>query len=361
MLKLIPVTLLLSTLFLVNVSLAPAAAPTATTEASSVFFCFWNVENFFDDKVDKRNTVDQDFDVAFAEDENLLKLKLDRLTTVILKMNGGKGPDVLALAEVESVRAAELLQKALNKKLKDSNADDALQYKFVVMRNLDAGRHIAPAVISRVNVALPFTKMLGRQLRILECHLYVNGPALTIIASHWTSQLKQKEGGAGENGREKYAVTIYEAFRAATKKNPATDFLVCGDFNDTPDSETVVKSLGALADKTKVKVLVDEDQPFLNLMAGKDPTKFGTIWYNQKPLIYDQLCVSAGLLDEKGWSVDPTSVSTVTDGLIRKGATRREPWRFGHPKQDIRDEDRGYSDHFPVTLRLKVQPPDVKK
>jgi endonuclease/exonuclease/phosphatase family metal-dependent hydrolase len=275
-------------------------------------------------------------------------------------MNDGKGPDIIAICEVESVRAADLLRATLNKKLDDAKADKKLQYKDVVMRNLDAGRHIAPAIITRMNVAPALTKMHGNKLRILESHLSVNGHDLCIMASHWTSQLKQRDGSDGDAGRDKYAIAIYEAFRAAAKKDVNTDFLVCGDFNDTPDANPVVKALGAIGDKNKVKP-TDNEPYLLDLMAGKDAAKFGTIFYNGKPLIYDQICVSPGLLDDKGWSVDPDSIHTETAGLIRKGATRREPWRFGSPGHEMKDDDRGFSDHFPVTVRLKVAPAKGKE
>jgi hypothetical protein len=94
----------------------------------------------------------------------------------------------------------------------------------------------------------------------------------------------------------------------------------------------------------------------LDLFAGKDPNKFGTHYYNGRPLVYDHICVSPGLLDPDGWSCDPDSAKTITDGLIRPGATRRQPWRFGSPKENLRDADRGYSDHFPVVVTLTVQP-----
>jgi hypothetical protein len=129
---------------------------------------------------------------------------------------------------------------------------------------------------------------------------------------------------------------------------------VCGDFNDTPDADPIFKGLGAIGDAAKVKPTKDE--PFLlNLMNGKDPKNYGTLWYNGKPLIYDHICVSPGMLDEKGWSVDPKSIATVTDGLMKKGATRREPWRFGNPDDKTKDADRGYADHFPVVVKLKVE------
>ena len=58
------------------------------------------------------------------------------------------------------------------------------------------------------------------------------------------------------------------------------------------------------------------------------------------------------MLDPAGWSCDPDSVKTI-DTLTRRGDPSRRPWRFGNEK-DNRFE-RGYSDHFPVTVRLKVQ------
>jgi len=329
--------------------------PVVASDDGSILFCWWNVENLFDDKEDKRNTIDKEYDVPFASDEKLRNLKLDRIASALLAMNDGKGPDVIAICEVESVRAADLLRATLNKKLDDAKMDKKLEYKNVVMKNLDAGRHIAPAIITRMNVAPQLTRMHGNRLRILESHLYVNGHDLCIIASHWTSQIKQRDGSDGDIGREKYAIAIYEAFRAAAKKNVDTDFLVCGDFNDTPEAEPVAKVLGAIGDRSKVKP-TDNEPYFLDLLSGKDPNKFGTLFYNGKPMIYDHICVSPGLLDDKGWSVDVNSVETHTAGLMRKGATRREPWRFGSPAHEMKEADRGFSDHFPVTVRLKVAP-----
>ena len=337
--------------------MAPENQPKSDTPISdgetSFLFCTWNVENLFDDKKDKRNAIDTEYDTAFAEDEELRNLKLDRIASAFLKMNDGKGPDIIACLEVESVRAAELLQGTLNKKLQDAKAGDKLQYKNVAMKNLNGGRHIAPCVITRLPITPQLTRMHGQQLRILECHVTVNGHGLCIIASHWTSQLKQRDGTDGDIGREKYAVAIYEAFRAMNKKSIDCDVLVCGDFNDTPDAEPVFKVLGAIGDKTKVKP-TDKEPYFLNLMAGKEPAKFGTLWYGGKPLIYDQICASPGLLDNKGWSIEPDSVATVTAGLIRTGATRREPFRFDNPSKSMKPSERGYADHFPVVVKLNV-------
>lgn len=322
--------------------------------SGSYLFCFWNVENLFDDKVDPgRRSVDRDFDTGFGENEKLRLQKYDRIASALLRMNDGRGPDIFAFAEVESVRAADLVRATLNAKLTAAKTDPKLQYTQVSMKNIgnDAGRHISTGVITRLPVAHQLTRVHGRNLRILETHLVVNGADLTVVSSHWTSQLTQRDGGHGDAGRDKYAETIYDAYKAAATRNPAVDFLVCGDFNCTPETDSVRNVLGALADRTKLT-----DPPaFLDLFAGKDPTKFGTLWYSGKPLIYDHICVSPGLLDGKGWACDPDSARSVSDGLTQPGGTRRQPWRFGDPgKEPI--GGRGYSDHFPVTVRLTVQP-----
>src|SRR5262249_34278446 len=80
-------------------------------------FCFWNVENLFDDHDDRRTGADAEFDAWFARDPAALQLKLDRLSEAIVRLNDGKGPDILAVVEVENERAADLLRQALNRRL----------------------------------------------------------------------------------------------------------------------------------------------------------------------------------------------------------------------------------------------------
>jgi endonuclease/exonuclease/phosphatase family metal-dependent hydrolase len=325
----------------------------APAKDQELVFAFWNVENLFDDKNDKRNSIDEQYDNPFADNKSLRDLKLERIATAILKMNDGKGPDILACCELESVRSLELLQGALNARIDDPKK----KYASLAMRNLDGGRHIAPGVLSRLPLSQQRTRMLGGKspLRILETHLYVNNQDLCIVASHWTSKLKQADGSDGESGRFKYATTIYDHYKSLADKNPDTDFLLCGDFNDTPDARTLTHDLGSIGDLKKVKA-GGEYPAMLNLMAGKSADKFGTIFYSGKPYIYDHICVSRGMLDDTGWSCDIDSIKTHADGLMRAGATRREPWRFGDPDRELRDAERGYSDHFPVSVTLKVRP-----
>jgi endonuclease/exonuclease/phosphatase family metal-dependent hydrolase len=305
-----------------------------------VFFCFWNAENFFDDVDNNRKGPgDKEYDPWFANHPDILKLKLEKMTDALLKMNDGHGPDIIALVEVESVRAAELLKDALN-------ARAGKKYTHVLMKEVTAGRHIAPCVITRLPVVADRTELLGKRERILKTVVKVNDHELVVIVAHFTSRL----GGGGEGRREEYGDKIYGAFRAMYANNKKVDVLVCGDFNDTPEDESIVKHLHATGDRQAV--LNPGNQPKLyNLLADKDASHFGTHFYNGKWLIFDQIMVSPGMLDREGWSCDVDSVRPF-NALARPGDGKGRPWRFGGPNDK---GPRGYSDHFPMTLRLHVQ------
>src|SRR5262249_30026802 len=67
-------------------------------KADSYHFCFWNVENLFDDHLDGHiNKADKEFDAWYAEDAKSRRLKYDHLRDALLRLNGGKGPDILAM------------------------------------------------------------------------------------------------------------------------------------------------------------------------------------------------------------------------------------------------------------------------
>jgi endonuclease/exonuclease/phosphatase family metal-dependent hydrolase len=325
----------------------PGGDPAAPGGPATYLFCFWNVENFFDDRIDKRHGADKEYDSWFSRDPEILKAKLGKLTDALLKMNGGKGPDILAIVEVESLRAAELLKDALNARL----GNKAPPYREVVMKEVSVGRHIAPAILSRV--PLERGKLLDKRMRILEARLTVNGHELVVIASHWTSRLGSPVGGrpAGDRQRCHYADTISGRVRTMWTANPKVDVLVCGDFNDTPEDPSVTEHLRATADRQKV-LRGGGGLQLLDLMGDRDPNRYGT-HYHGGWLIFDHLVVTPGMLDERGWSCVPDSVETVKS-LANPRDSKRRPWKFGGPNFG---GERGYSDHFPVTVQLKVAGP----
>jgi endonuclease/exonuclease/phosphatase family metal-dependent hydrolase len=332
----------------------PPAAPTTSpaeergAAADDYLFCFWNLENLFDDKVDDYREPDKAYDEWFAEDAATRKLKYDDLARVLTALNGGRGPDILACAELESTeRTAELLRDALNAHLKDP----ALHYKHFALKDPKGGRAICTAVLTRLPLVENKTHLHGRRLRILEAHVEVNGHDLVIIASHWTSRVSDREG----EGRDKYGDQVYGVYKAMYKSNPKVDFLVCGDFNDPPDDESVTEHLHAIGDIEKVKRSGGDDPLLYNLMwekfqEGKEFTHYGS----SHKYIFDQMAVSPGMLDDQGWRCDPKTVEIVANEMTTEKRPRipfRIPHRFGNKNDRF---ERGCSDHLPVTARLHV-------
>ncbi len=257
-----------------------------------------------------------------------------------MKLNDGRGPDILGIVEVESLRAAELLQTALNARL----PDPTLHYQHVLMKEVDGGRHIGPAIITRLGVRKDRTRLHGRRQRILEGHIDVDGKDLIVFETHWTSRLRD----TGERGREDYADKIYGSVYAMYKSNPRVDVLIAGDFNDTPDDPSVVHRLHTTGDIEAVRQC-GPNLLLLNLFADKNPALFGTHYFHRW-LIFDQIVVSPGMLDNFNWACDVASVHTV-NSLYRPSDRLKRPWRFGSPNDRFA---RGYSDHFPVTVKLQL-------
>lgn len=327
-------------------SASPANTPVVnkspkTRAAGDYLFCFWNVENLFDDQEDRQlEGFDRELDRWFATNPGVLQQKLNRLSHALLDLNGGAGPDIIALVEVEGFRAADLLRQALN----DRMADAGRWYQQVVMRDSKGLRHISPAILTRLPVDGSRTRIIGRGQRILETRVDVDGQALTIVVCHWTSRKTDKDGAA----RGRYADQVYNAYHAEWQQDPAADWLICGDFNDTPQDASVTRRLHATGDRNEV--LHSRGEPLLfNLMADRDPNRFGTHYF-ERLLIFDQIVVSPGMLDGSGWSCDPDSIEVI-QSLARPNDRQHRPWAFGTERQR---SPRGYSDHFPVTVRLNV-------
>ncbi len=303
------------------------------------WFCFWNLENLFDDKNDNRNGLgDKEYDPWLAGNPQILQRKLGKLADAILSINDGKGPDILAAVEVESIRAMQLLQATLNARL-----DPPLHYTNLLMKEMSVGRHIAPAILTRLPVLADRTRSHGSRQRILEGQIVVGGKKLIVLASHWTSRLSD-----GAPQRAGYADAVYGAANAIYHNDPDADVLVCGDFNDNPTDVSVTQHLHADGDLSKLR-----KGPHLhlyNLMANKDVNQFGTLYYRGWDL-FDQIVVSPGMLDNRGWSCDAASAIPLKY-LAKPSDPQRKPWRFGGPNEA---EPRGYSDHFPVIVRLRVQ------
>jgi endonuclease/exonuclease/phosphatase family metal-dependent hydrolase len=317
---------------------------------ATVFFCAWNVENFFDDEDNPK--VHDDMEDWFGTDPAAFPEKVDHLAEGLLKMNGGAGPDVACLCEVESERCLSALREAVNAKFDAAGLGDR-KYTAVLFKGDNTGRHFAPGILTRLAVTADRTRKLGKRQngRIIEGHLHRNGHELIVIAAHWTSRVTDKEGDGGR--RADYAEDCYGRVRAILHESPDADVIVCGDFNDEFKDVSIQTELHATDSPEAVRNSLDEPR-LLDLLAGwgaaHDPP--GSIHGRGKWSVFDHICVTRGLLDDRGWSCDPKNARVVAPDEFRHKVGRGfEPFAFGKANHK---GPRGYSDHFPVAVELSV-------
>ena len=313
-------------------------------------FAFWNVENFYDD-IDNPKEDDKE-ENRFGQDPALFQQKCNNLADALLLMNDGNGPDILACVEVESKRCLEVLRDHLNRKLDAAGRSDK-RYSDVALEENNSGRRFGPGFVSRVKMVGDKTKQFGPSAymrRCLEAHFEVNGRELIVLAAHWTSRLS-----GGEDNRARYADACKGRINAILINNQAADIILCGDFNDEVRDVSVKSNLGVLSSLAEFRTSINPLRLFdaAALVGGGDPP--GTIYGEGRWSVFDHIVMTAGLLDNKGWTCDPRTARIFALPLIRRtgGRTERgEPRRF----IDARDKGgpHGYADHFPVTIELVV-------
>jgi len=321
---------------------------TADGSSATALLCAWNVENFYDDRDDPK--VDDEMEDWFGSDPVMFRAKVDHLAEGLLLMNGGAGPDLACLCEVENERCLQALRDAVNAKLDAAGFADR-KYTHILFKSDHTGRHFAPGLLTRFGVIADRTRKLNNHNgRILEGHIESNGHELIVIAAHWTSRRTDKS----DDGRRRmsYAKDCYGRVRAILTEAPDADVVVCGDFNDEFKDESLRLGLRATDNSDEVRRSTLEEPRMLDLFAHWAGEPRGTIYGPRRTWsVFDHICVTRGLLDSQGWWCDPATARVFATDELRRRTGAREPFRFG----DRNDSGtRGYSDHFPVTVQLNV-------
>jgi len=340
--------------FLLRQPATPQAAKPVPEGA--ILFCSWNVENFYDDVDDPKN--DDKSEEFFARHPELFKEKVAHLADGLLMMNDGRGPDIMALCEVESELCMTALKDALNERLVKAGKQDA-QYTHVLFKGDKLGRRFAPGVLTRLGVDGNRTRKVTDYAgngRTIEVHIKGDSDDLIVMAAHWTSRVDsgngkaQGEVNANDKRRMSYANDCYGRFKAIVKDNPDADVILCGDFNDEFKDPSIRDGLHATGDLQECRNAIDEPRPFALLASWPaDGKPKGTIYGRGRWSIFDHMLVSRGMLDDKGWRVDPNTAQIFAPPAFL--TSRGEPFRFG----DERDTKRGYSDHLPVVVQLRAK------
>ena len=317
--------------------------------AKQLFLAFWNLENLFDletaVRTDKlRKLIGNDL---LGWNGELLAAKLKQLSTVIRSLNGGGGPDILAVCEVEN--------EAVLRKLTDQiHADGGRQYAVAHADTSDhRGIDVAFLYDPQIAAAPPgatFQHWIIKRYatrELFQVNFNVDGKLLAMIGNHWPS----RSGSQYES--EPYRMTAGETLsywldRIHEEHGHQVPIVALGDFNDEPFNRSLQEY--ALSINDRQRVLNGRDPYLLNLMwpllaSGKASYCFKGRWS-----LFDQIMVSRGIVNGKGgWRLG--GEAQIEAVALMSDPSKPGPRRFGlAPSQRDRE---GFSDHYPVSVVLE--------
>ena len=263
----------------------------------------------------------------------------ERLLRSIWKQCGLLRPaSLIGIAEVENNRViAKLLA---SKKLKDIPYD-YVHFDSPDERGIDTGliyhkEHFE--VTSAETIALLVENTNGdRDLTrdILYVHGKLNGEVIHIFVNHWPS----RRDGADKTAYKRIvaAKTVLSKVESIVNENAGANIVIMGDFNDDPTSESM---------KTMMQTGL-----FINPMEKLLSPNGGSANYKGEWSLFDQIILSHSFLNFEPNTHSFKKASVFKPKFLRewKGKYKGNPYRTYAGKKYIG----GYSDHFPVYVRLK--------
>lgn len=311
---------------------------------NTISIAFYNVENLFDTKNNSK-TADDDFTPLSKRkwDYKKYKHKIKKVTSVIsqIGMNQSAFPPVLiGLAEVENAKVVKDLTKHKNLSKYD--------YKYVHYdspdeRGIDVALLYNEAffnVITSDTYSLHLKDKEGaidytRDLLVVKGNF--NGELIYVLVNHWPSR---RDGDVEtKEKRIKAAIHVHEVLDVIKKKDSNAKFIIMGDFNDDPTSESITDYLVSDDLYNPMKVLFKKGE--------------GSLTFYKKWHLFDQIIFSKDFFDVK-----KSCHSFIKAGIFKKdwmrfykGKFKNSPFRtyIGPWYQG------GFSDHFPVYLTFKKE------
>jgi hypothetical protein len=277
----------------------------------------------------------------------VLAVKIGQLAHIIRQMNGGRGPDVLGVCEIENEHVLRQLIEVLALTTRDydvAHADTGdergIDVAFLFDRAIFEKREQFSQVILKRNAT--------RDLFQVTLGIRASGRELIVIGNHWPAR------SAGVYESEPYRILAAETLsywheRIIDIKGADMPVLAMGDFNDEPFNRSLVDY--ALSTLQAAKVLNTRSPRFFNLMWPLHGERLGTHHFENFANLLDQFLASRPLL-ERGASlrVDPESVRIEAFPEMVGRGDYPVPRRFGRPSSGF--DPTGFSDHYPIAVML---------
>ncbi|MCF6238938.1 MAG: hypothetical protein L3J79_09035 [Candidatus Marinimicrobia bacterium] len=307
---------------------------------------FWNVENLFD-TTNAGETLDDDFTPSgsYAWTEERLVKKYQDLSRVIHHLDQNQDLALLGLAEIENFAVLDRLNQ------------DFIRGNFNIIhqespdeRGIDCGLLYDPEllVLEHKHFISIFLAGDDRTRDIIEAEFSFPGAKsprpLFVYINHWPSRW----GGQQQTDplRRSAAATLRTRVDEILSKDPRADIIIMGDFNDHPDDPSLAQVLRAGSGKIST---YPGDLINTTWDLQQDPDA-GTYMYRGKWDVLDQIIISAGLQDGRGFKWIPASSAPFRPGYLLESSGKYTGWPFRMYRSG--KYQGGYSDHLPIICRV---------
>ncbi len=314
---------------------------------SQYFIAFWNLENLFDIEASPRRSdkIQRALGASIKDwTQDKLNRKVQQLASIIRQMNGGRGPDLLGVGEVENEYVMTLLVEAL--------ASLGRTYA-IVHHDTDDQRGIDVGIVydaTLFTVEAQFNHFVMRRTAtrdILQVNFFTpQGRRFVVVVNHWPSRL------GDETNSQVYRAIAGETLAYFHERiwevvGSSTPVLAMGDFNDEPFDRSLEDY--ALSTRSRTKVTRARNALFLNLMWPLMGQGLASFYYDNVPCLLDQFLADKNLLNQNA----PIRVLQDTAAILRfpemvGAGIYSTPIRFGGMGEPVNRN--GFSDHFPVAV-----------
>lgn len=317
------------------------------------FVAWWNVENFFDEenapRTDKlKRAIGKDIQ---GWTPALRDRKVDQLSSVIAQMNGGLGPDLLGVCEVESRAMLERLCARLGARLNGrvyevAHADTADERGIDVAFIYDPARFTLPA--GQLFQHIVMRRTATREIVQANFTTRHRNRTWAVMGNHWPSRSGGELESAGYRAIAGETLAYFHE-RVIDVHGPTTPVLAMGDFNDEPFDASLVNF--ALSTRQRAKVASGTSARLWNLMWPIAGTPDGTFYFDNQPNLLDQFLVNKNMASPNApLRAVPTSVKIVRfPGMTTPGDYPR-PIPFGGMGKPVNEN--GFADHFPIAMQV---------
>jgi hypothetical protein len=315
------------------------------------YVAFWNVENLFDleDSPDRPGYLQEQLASELVGwNEAVLSRKIEQLASLVFQMNGGRGPDLLGICEIENENVVRRLIAALeplgrNYDVAHADTKDG--------RGIDCALVFDAGLYQKAETFSHFVLKRTATRDIFQVNLTTQaGRDLIAVVNHWPS----RSGGEAQSAPYRMMVGETLAYfhkRMLEEKGRDVAVVVMGDFNDEPFDRSVTEYALSIRNAQRLLNATSVDY-FLNLMWEVTGQGDATFYFGSQPNMLDQFWVARGIAsDDKAFQLRPGSVRVERFAELVRPGDYPGARKFGRPAEAGFDRD-GYSDHFPISLIL---------